>query len=29
MTLFRPGEMIPRKCLFKTPGNNRRVLEHP
>jgi hypothetical protein len=29
MTLFRPGEVIPRKYQFKTPGKNRRRLEPP
>ena len=27
MTLFRPGEIIPRKYQLKTPGKNRRGLE--
>ena len=29
MTLFHPGEVIPRKYQFKTPGKNRRGLEPP
>jgi hypothetical protein len=29
MTLFRPGEVIPRKYQFKTPGKNCRGLEPP
>jgi hypothetical protein len=29
MTLFRPGDVIPRKYQFKTPGKNRLGLEPP